>query len=208
MHTFDEINDELPYITEGDKHKETIPVYSDIQVKFPGKYAKQTKGGDFVVQTLTNGRWRPLRHKDFFRDVEMKSEFDQAWLVEDILPWYLRTITSDESDVHEPTWAYGEQDAWPDGKNWVDVLGYHSITLVRTLQLIAVAEHRRYAKYEPEGGRFLLPRFLIGIACGGWTSDEANYHLKQGKPGLIKLRAEKKYQEPSFREIYKGELLV
>lgn len=209
MRTFDEINKELPYVTDGDKHSIEIEVYNNVKVQFPGKYAKQTKGGDFVVLTKHNDKWRKLRHKDFFRDVELKSDFDQSWPINDMLPWYLDTIdsASTKKDVLIPSGLMGEHDAWPDGDNWCEALGYQTITMVRTLQLIAIAEHRRYAKYEPEGGRFLLPRFLIGIACGGWTADEANYHLKNGKPGLIKLRTEKNYREPSFREIKKGILV-
>lgn len=207
MKTFEQLNDELPYVESGDKHSVVVEPYEDVRCKFPGKYASKTAGGDFVVETYTNGKWIPLRHKDYFKDIERKSEFDQAWVVEDLIPWYLAAISDDTTSASMPTGLYGEYEAWPEGMNWAEPMGYQTDVIVRTLQLIAVAEHRRYAKYEPEGGRFLLPRFLIGIACGCWTADEANYYLKVGKPGLDKLRSERGYREPTFEEIRKGNLL-
>lgn len=205
--TFQELNDELPYVESGDKHSIVVEPYEDVRCKFPGKYASKTAGGDFVVETYTNGKWIPLRHKDYFRDIERKSDIDQSWTVGDLIPWYLEAISDTPSKLDIPETLVSEPEAWPDDLNWTNELGYQTPVIVRTLQLIAVAEHRRYAKYEPEGGRFLLPRFLIGIACGCWTADEANYYLKVGKPGLDKLRSERGYREPTFEEVKKGNLI-
>ncbi|MGH0053636.1 MAG: hypothetical protein ACQ5SW_09635 [Sphaerochaetaceae bacterium] len=199
MKTFEELHEELPFLEKGKKHSKVLEPYESVRCKFPGKYASKTKGGDFVVETDTNGKWVPLRHKDYFRDVEVKSDKDQEWVLRDFIPQYLMAIGVDVDTSLFPLRKGGY--VWPEGYNYTRELGYQTSIIIQTLQLIAVAEHRRYAKYEPEGGRFLLPRFLIGIACGCWTADEANYHLKQGKPGLERLRAEKGLREPTFDEI-------
>lgn len=190
MKTFDQINELIPYVSEGEKHSIVTPVYKEVQVKSPGKYIKETDGGDFVVETKVGDKWVPYRHYDFFMDTAKKAEDDQEWVLNYYLPEYIRLLQDDKVT------------------DWVDdfsgVPGIHPTTMLKTLQVIAVAEYRRYPNAEPLGGRYLLLRFLTGIACGLWDAELAASYLKQGKVGLKKLRHRIGSKEPSTSEVLKG----
>jgi hypothetical protein len=72
--------------------------------------------------------------------------------------------------------------------------------LLRTLFVIMVAEHRRGGRHEPEGGRNLIVRFILGVIYDNWTAAEAISNIKEGKPGLRKLRW-RETREPTFNEV-------
>jgi hypothetical protein len=64
-------------------------------------------------------------------------------------------------------------------------------TFLCAVQALAVAEHRRYAKFEPQfGGRFLPFRFAAGIDEGLWTAEAAIMSQKKGRPGVEFLERE------------------
>lgn len=190
LSSFDNLNSYIPYCTDGELHSVTTPVYDDVQVRAPGKYAEETNGGDFVVETLVGDKWVPYRHADFFLDIGKKADTNQAWVLQQYLPQYIEMLQDNVVD-------------W-DGLDDTTVPGVPPQTMLRTLQVIAVAEHRRYPKSEPLGGRYLLLRFLTGIACGLWDAELAASYLKSGKVGLKKLRHRTGYTEPTIIEILKG----
>lgn len=190
MKSFDEINQSIPYVTEGELHTVTTEVYPAVQVRSPGKYAKETNGGDFVVETRVGSKWVPYRHYDFFMDTSEKAEDDQEWVLNWYLPEYIRLLQDDT--------------VYPIAEDFSGIPGVHPTTMLQTLQVIAVAEFRRYPKAEPLGGRYLLLRFLTGIACGLWDAKLAASYLKQGKVGLKKLRHKTGLTEPTTSEILKG----
>ena len=63
-----------------------------------------------------------------------------------------------------------------------------------------MAEHRRYAHFEEQGGGRYLPfRFAAGIDQGLWSADEAIKVQKYGRPAVEKL--EKERGTPKFTEL-------
>lgn len=193
MKTFEEIDAEIPYITEGDEHEFVVDIYDDVRIKQPGKYSDVTKGGDFVVETKIADKWVPLRHHDFFMDMEKKSEKHQEFVLENYMTAYLQSLQSDEIDSEIV-----------DSLRNAPVEGYDWQSMLRTMQVISVAEFRRYPTSEPLGGRYLLFRFLLGIACDCWDGALASSFLKQGKPGLKMLRWKTGNKEPTLKEFRKG----
>lgn len=189
MLTFDEIHQLIPFVTDGELHEKVTQVYDDVRVKQPGKYAEETNGGDCVVETLVGDKWVPFRHYDFFMDMSEKS-INQSWVLSDYLPKYISLLQDDTVT----TLKYQR----------TDYGGIEPNKMLRTLQVIAVAEHRRYPTAEPLGGRYLLLRFLTGIACGLWDAELAASYLKSGKVGLKKLRHRLGVTEPTISEILKG----
>lgn len=195
LSSFDNLNSYIPYCTDGELHSVITPVYDDVQVKSPGKYAEETKGGDFVVETLVGDKWVPYRHADFFLDIGKKADTNQAWVLSDYLPTYISMLHDDEPVLLDIPGPRGKELVWS---------GVEPNKMLRTLQVIAVTEHRRYPKSEPLGGRYLLLRFLTGIACGLWDAELAASYLKSGKVGLKKLRHRTGYTEPTIIEILEG----
>lgn len=191
---FYELNDSIPRITEGDKHSQKFLIgdTGDVRIALPGKYADITDGGDFVVDTKIGDSWVPMKHTDYFDVVDKMMQVNPEWCRNVLGPAIVALtkgrLTFDDIDKVE---------AGP----WVD--GMSPRKFLRTMLLIMVAEHRRFAKYEPVGGRNLVIRFLLGIIYECWTAQEAALCVKTGKRGLQKLRAT--YQsEPHFNEVLKG----
>jgi hypothetical protein len=62
------------------------------------------------------------------------------------------------------------------------------LLFLQAVQCLAVAEHRRYARFEPQwGGRYLPFRFGAGIEEGLWTAAQAIDKQKKGRPGVEML---------------------
>lgn len=188
---FYELEEEIPYM-KGDKLHIHKYVYDDVRAALPGKYQKLNDGGDFVVDTLIGDKWVPLRHADYFDIVEAMLEKDPEWTRNKLGP-ALVMISKGTIDLETI-------DKIPGGPF---AKGIGPRTFLRTMMFIIIAEHRRGAQYEPLGGRNLVIRFLLGIIYGNWTSSEAKVNIKEGKPGLKKLRW-RNTQEPSFNEVLKG----
>lgn len=189
---FYSLNDHIPYVSEGKKHSVVTQLSDDVQVKQPGKYADITDGGDFVVDTLIGDSWVPLKHTDYFEIVGGMMEVNPEWCRNVLGPAIValtkgRLGWEDIDKVTEGPW----------------VRGISPRKFLRTMLAIMVAEHRRYARYEPVGGRNLVLRFLLGIIYECWTAEEAMLMSKQGKRGLQSLRA-KHQSEPTFNEVLKG----
>lgn len=185
------LEETIPYIEGKELHTEVLE-FDDVRIKQPGKYQHHNAGGDFVVDTLIGDRWVPLRHADYFDIVEEMLEKDSEWVRNKLGP-ALVMLSKGTLDLETI-------DKIPGGPF---ARGIGPRTFLRTMMLIIVAEHRRGAAHEPLGGRNLVLRFLLGIIYGNWTSSEAKVNIKEGKPGLKKLRW-RNTQEPSFNEVLKG----
>ena len=113
-------------------------------------------------------------HGDIFIDLEAKRAHSDVFT--DVLMEHYRRVVVEGFD--------------PDKIDVVDYTGpgVEPNLFLRAVQALAVAEHRRYAKFEPKfGGRFLPYRFGAGIAEGLWTAGHAIDKQKKGRPGVEML---------------------
>lgn len=171
---FNELNETIPYAKGGKEKVLRYSPYPNITLAMPGRHALDTVpiGGDFVVMVTDPAFDRPdhqFTHTDIFKDVERRL-FASNIKTTDMMEFYLSIIHSNAE---------------------VPDLGNHGITamspttFLQAVQCLAVAEHRRYAKYEAKfGGRYLPFRFAAGIAEGLWTAADAANLQKKGRPGV------------------------
>lgn len=171
---FDELHEMIPYVTGGKEKSLTFSPYPNIELAMPGRHAMDTDpvGGDFVVR-VTDDRleWgnHEFTHTDIFEDVRRRAEAG-ARDMENFMRFYL-LIVRGESPENAPFTHHG--------------LTIHPQTFFRAIQCLAVAEHRRYARFEKKfGGRYLPFRFAVGIAEGLWTADDAVGMQRKGRPGV------------------------
>lgn len=68
------------------------------------------------------------------------------------------------------------------------------------LLTVQVPEHFRYQYMEPEGGRFLLPRFTLGVIHSRWPADVAVARSGAGNRGLRFMR-NNHGMEPAFATV-------
>lgn len=171
---FDELHNLIPYAKGGKEKILRFSPYPNVTLAMPGRHALDTVpvGGDFVVMVTDPVFSRPdhqFTHTDIFKDVEARVTSGYTDTV-DLMEEYLEVIRKDS----EPT----------TGKN-VGISCMDNDTFIYAVQCLAVAEHRRYAKYEIKfGGRFLPFRFAAGIAEGMWTAADAANLQKKGRPGV------------------------
>lgn len=181
---FDELNNRIPYVTGGIKHILSTSPYDGVILRMPGRHENDTEkpGGDFVVEItddITNWGAKQFTHQDIFDDFQDKTDAD-ADAAKKLMQFYAAIVLhgADPDDYYKHVGIAVE--AW---KGTVSVS-----TLVAALQCLAVAEHRRYARYEAKmGGRFLPARFAAGIVYGQWTSDDAKLVVRKGRPGVEML---------------------
>lgn len=175
---FDELNETIPYATGGkEKVLEYFP-YPHVGILMPGRHAEDTDpvGGDFCV-IVHDGLWQmrdhQFTHDDIFRDVELKKS-------EQLMECYLSIVQG-----ADPEHVYRTITEMPEA-------GMIVLTFLQAIQCLAVAEHRRYARFEKKyGGRFLPFRFAAGISEGLWTAQDAIDHQRKGRPGVEFLEKEK-----------------
>jgi hypothetical protein len=167
---FEELNNTIPYAKGGKEKVLRYSPYPNITLAMPGRHAKDTipVGGDFVVMVTDEVFDIPdhqFTHTDIFKDVEFRFPNDE------IMRPYLEVIQG-----ADPT-------TFPNLPAPKRVM--HPFTFLYAAQCLAVAEHRRYAKYEDKfGGRYLPFRFAAGIAQGLWTAADAANLQKKGRPGV------------------------
>lgn len=177
---FDTLNEMIPYVKGGKQKILSMYPYNAITLRMPGRHAMDTDpiGGDFVVCVDDeNMDWteHQFTHTDLFNDLQVKrdwadvNDYDLAGvLMQDYL-----TVVLTSKDPELMRW---EESGFP---------GIHPQTFLYAVQCLAVAEHRRYAKYEEKfGGRFLPFRFGAGIVEGLWTATDAADKQKKGRPGV------------------------
>jgi hypothetical protein len=129
-------------------------------------------GGDFVVCVDDeNMDWteHQFTHTDLFNDLQAKICVEAMNFMEE----YLKVVRD------------GVDPEKIDTTNYESMAGIHPQTFLYAVQCLAVAEHRRYAKFESKfGGRFLPFRFGAGIVEGLWTATDAADKQKKGRPGV------------------------
>lgn len=174
---FDKLNAMIPHVVGGKPKVLSMHPYNAISLRMPGRHASDTEpvGGDFVVCVDDdNMDWteHQFTHTDLFQDLQSKTDFYQptaTWL----LYQYAR-IVGLGADPEKVEVAEDET-----------FVGIHPQTFLYAVQCLAVAEHRRFAKFEAKwGGRYLPFRFGAGIVEGLWTATDAAEKQKRGRPGV------------------------
>lgn len=180
---FAEVHALIPYETEGKLHSNLLNVYPDVRVKYPGKHALDTApvGGDFVVEVTCKDagwEWKQFTHTDIFNDIQAKTDFDSKFMQDTGIRDIARVVSGGgiaSSVLYSPD----------------NLPGVRYRTLLEANQCLAVAEHRRYHKYESGGGgRFLPLRFAVGIVHGYWNASDASRVQRRGIHGYRELTKE------------------
>lgn len=177
---FNKLHEMIPYVTGGKQKVLTMHPYNAITLALPGRHAKDTDpiGGDFVVMVDDDSMdWsrHQFTHTDIFNDLQLKAnESSRPGLIDGYIRDYRNVIQGDDPDKYTSS---------PDYERILP--GLHPVTFLHAVQCLAVAEHRRYAKYESKfGGKFLPFRFGAGIVEGLWTATDAAEKQRRGRPGV------------------------
>lgn len=188
---FDKLNEMIPYVVGGKPKILEMHPYNAITLAMPGRHAKDTDpvGGDFVVMVDSDYMdWtrHQFTHTDLFIALEEQATYYRHH-AEVLMEYYLKVVR----DGIDP-----EKVVFPE-KFLFDYSGLHPETFLYAVQCLAVAEHRRYARFEPQfGGRYLPFRFGAGIVEGLWTAADASQRQKRGRPGVEWL--EKDFGQPTL----------
>lgn len=177
---FDKLHEMIPYVTGGKAKILSMHPYNAITLRMPGRHSKDTDpvGGDFVVcvddETLD---WteHQFTHSDLFMDLQTKFDAGPHLKQEPyrFMEHYLAVV------------KHGADPEKIDTEKFEHLPGLHPQTFFYAVQCLAVAEHRRYARFESKfGGRFLPFRFGAGIMAGLWTAADAAEKQKRGRPGV------------------------
>lgn len=178
---FDTLHRMVPYVTGEKKHIVTMSPYNGIVLAMPGRHQKDTPilGADFVVMVSDETKdWNnhQFTHNDLFIDLEDKTKHNSI-AANLLMKDYLKIIKG--ADPAKSNW-----DSNVVGDPFHNV-GLHPQTFLYSVQALAVAEHRRYAKFEPQfGGRYLPFRFSAGIVEGLWDAAAAIGMQRRGRPGV------------------------
>jgi hypothetical protein len=184
---FDELNNSIPYVVGGKKHILSMQPYEGVTLRMPGRHENDTEkpGGDFVVEITddtTSWESKQFTHQHIFDDFQSKTDL-HAEQAERLMQLYAKVVLDQEDP--DNFWKYTGASV-PEWEGTVSVP-----TLIAALQCLAVAEHRRYARYEAKmGGRFLPARFAAGIVYGHWTAEQAKSRVRMGRPGVEWLEKE------------------
>jgi hypothetical protein len=178
---FEELNNSIPYVVGGKKHILSTCPYDGVTLRMPGRHENDTEkpGGDFVVEITddtTSWESKQFTHQHIFDDFQDKADLHEQ-AAKDLMQHYARVVLEgvdvDRLIVFTP-------------EEWQGTI--NPAILLSALQCLAVAEHRRYARYEAKmGGRFLPARFAAGIVYGQWTADDAKLVVRKGRPGVEML---------------------
>lgn len=176
---FNKLHEMLPYAQGGKQKILSYQPYNAITLRFPGRHAKDTDpiGGDFVV-CVDDDRmdWtaHQFTHTDLFLDLQSKTEGT-----------YLHKEPFRFLEHYRSVIAYGQDPEKIDTELFEKMPGVHPQTFLYAVQCLAVAEHRRYAKFENKfGGRYLPFRFSAGIVEGLWDAQAAMGMQRRGRPGV------------------------
>lgn len=176
---FEKLHNAIPYVIGGKEKVLTMTPYPDIALRMPGRHAKDTepKGGDFVVCVSDNNmNWdnHQFTHNDLFADLYGKAhtELDSTNC---LMGLYLEVINGEDPEIMRV----------PGGDR---LPGIDYTTFLRAVQCLAIAEHRRYHRFEGQfGGRYLPFRFGAGIVEGLWSPLVAASKERYGRPGVEQL---------------------
>lgn len=175
---FTKLNEMIPYVTGGKPKVLTMHPYNAITLAMPGRHAKDTDpvGGDFVVMVDDDELdWtrHQFTHNDLFADIELKTKGK-----------YLRKEPFRFMEQYQAV-IMGADPEKVDYEIFETLPGLHPKTFLYAVQCLAVAEHRRYARFENKfGGRYLPFRFSAGIVEGLWDAAAAIGMQRRGRPGV------------------------
>lgn len=178
---FDKLDGIIPYVTGGKQKILSMQPYNAVTLRLPGRHADQTTpvGGDFVVCVEdSNMGWvqHQFTHSDIFMDLERKNNSDPE-TTSFLMRQYLNIVANGDDP---------EKISVGDSFNYPDSL--HPQTFLYAVQALAIAEHRRFERFESRhGGRFLPFRFGAGIVEGLWTATDAAAVQRRGRPGCEML---------------------
>jgi hypothetical protein len=192
---FKQLHETIPYAKGGKEKVLTYSPYPNITLAMPGRHALDTVpiGGDFVVMvtdSIFDISDHQFTHTDLFKDVEARRLSEDP---EDkvLMEAYLKVIQG------------ADPASLPIAPQIANEICMDRLTFIRAVQCLAVAEHRRYAKYENKfGGRYLPFRFAAGIDEGLWTAADAAGLQRKGRPGVEIL--EKQYGVPKLTQELMG----
>lgn len=188
---FEELHETIPYAKGGKEKVLRFSPYPNIVLAMPGRHALDTVpiGGDFVVMVndpIYKVKDHQFTHTDIFKDVELKSASGVSYILMD----HYYSAIHHNIDI-------------PDGNGWVPMPGILPGTFLQAVQCLAVAEHRRYAKYESKlGGRYLPFRFAAGISEGLWTAADAANLQRKGRPGVEMLEKQNGLPKVTHKLMY------
>lgn len=177
---FNTLHETLPYVIGKKEYVVDHRPYSGVKLSFPGRHQLDTepRGGDFVViVTCKSIGWNhhSFTHQDIFNDIQAKYDIDPVE-ADRLVTEYAKVVHGADPDEFPKRYVDG----------WDKTLD--QTILLRAAQCLAVAEHRRYKKFESKGGgRFLPVRFITGIVEGLWTAEDAKKWQRKGRPGLDAL---------------------
>lgn len=193
--TWIELHREIPYV-EGHEPVECRTITNGVgwitTITQPGHHALETRGGDFRVDiTSHKGGWQahPFTHHDLLSDIESKGQGPEDPGTVLLSRMLVRVVRDDQTSRLTTT----------EMNSLVTRPGIHVAALSSATQLLSIAEHRRYARYEPESGRYLPVRLALGVLLTGWPVPNHD-RLKTGRKMLFEYRA--RYgREFSFDEV-------
>ena len=176
---FKTLHANLPFVVGGKKHILEHSPYNAVTLYFPGRHALDTDpiGGDFVV-TVTDEECGWINH-----------QFTHGDIFEQVSAYRLDSSTTGQQmmEAYREIVEKGKDPAKYDLHHSIDGV-IHPQTFLYAVQCLAVAEHRRYAKFEDKlGGRFLPLRFALGIWNDQWTAVAAVGMQRRGRPGVEQL---------------------
>jgi hypothetical protein len=184
---FKTLHANLPYVVGGKKHILEHSPYNAVTLYFPGRHALDTDpiGGDFVVTVDDEDLgWikHQFTHNDIFGDLQKKVDADEKATAV-LMQEYLRIVKGGDPNKGGPVFFYP-----------LENFGLNPTTFIYAVQCLAVAEHRRYAKFEPKGGgRYLPARFAAGIVAGVWDATDCANMARKGRPGVEILEKAHQY---------------
>lgn len=171
---FDTLHNKIPYVKGGKEKILRGQIYPNVSILMPGRHSEESEFGDFcvcVTDPIFGKSDHQFTHIDIFKDVENRRNQDSIGTAE-LMSKYLSVI----NDNAEPN------------SDHVALGCMTSTTFLQAVQCLAVAEHRRYKRFESKfGGRFLPARFAFGIAEGLWTAADASGLQRKGRPGVEML---------------------
>lgn len=170
---FDELNATIPTHVSGGKPKVLrYEPYPLVSIAMPGRHGPS----DFVViVSVGHKKNHQFSHNDIFKIADSRRQTSHSVAGQVMGAYKDVVLGAAPLGAYQAMTEHGH-DIWDD------------LTLLRALQCLAVAEHRRYAQWEKQfGGRFLPFRFAAGIAEGLWTPEQAGAQEKYGRPGVERL---------------------
>ncbi len=174
-----QLNAMIPYSKGGTEKILTMSPYENITLKMPGRHAMDTVpiGGDFcicITDPWMNWDEHEFTHDDIFYQFEYKLHATED-IVNVLTGMYLEVVRGEDPNIMRLPGSHRD-------------VGINYTTLLRALQCLAVAEHRRYWQHESDfGGRYLPFRFTAGIVDGLWKAKDAARASRRGKFGVVDL---------------------